>query len=152
MSAVSITGAVSEILHQKRERELRSTQPDESVLAATQRMNEHGIGALLVVEQGRLVGIFTERDVLRRVVAAELSPAATRVGEVMTTSIACCTPDTSIDDARNIFRQHRIRHLPVVNVHGEVQGLISIGDLNAYDAIHQEVTIHFLHEYLHGRV
>lgn len=145
-------GAVSDILQQKQERALRCTEPDETVLAATQRMNEHGIGALLVTDQGRLVGIFTERDVLRRVVAAELPPAATRVADVMTSSIACCTPDTSIDDARNIFRQHRIRHLPVVTAQGEVLGLISIGDLNAYDAIHQEVTIHFLHEYLHGRV
>lgn len=145
-------GAVSDILQQKQERALRCTEPDETVLAATQRMNEYGIGALLVTDQGRLVGIFTERDVLRRVVAAELAPAGTRVADVMTSSIACCTPDTSIDDARNIFRQHRIRHLPVVTASGEVLGLISIGDLNAYDAIHQEVTIHFLHEYLHGRV
>lgn len=145
-------GAVSEILQQKPEHALRYARPDETVLAATQRMNEHGIGALLVTEAGRLVGIFTERDVLRRVVAAELAPAATLVADVMTTAVACCMPDTPIDDARNIFRQHRIRHLPVVNAGGAVQGLISIGDLNAYDAIHQEVTIHFLHEYLHGRV
>lgn len=145
-------GAVREILQQKQARSLQCTRPDETVLTATQRMNEFSIGALLVMDQGRLVGIFTERDVLRRVVAAELAPAAVHVAEVMTTSIACCTPDSSVDDARNIFRQHRIRHLPVVNSQGEVQGLISIGDLNAYDAIHQEVTIHFLHEYLHGRV
>lgn len=145
-------GAVSEILLQKQENALRCTRPDDSVLRATQRMNEHGIGALLVMDQRRLVGIFTERDVLRRVVAAELAPATVRVAEVMTTEIVYCTPDTDIDDVRNIFRQHRVRHLPVVDEDGEVQGLISIGDLNAYDAVHQEVTIHFLHEYLHGRV
>ena len=144
--------AVSEILRQKQGSPLRSTQPDETVLAATHKMNEYSVGALLVMDQGHLVGIFTERDVLRRVVAAERDPAAVRVADVMTTAIACCTPDTTIDDARNIFRQHRIRHLPVVTAQGEAQGMISIGDLNAYDAIHQEVTIHFLHEYLHGRV
>ena len=145
-------GTVNEILQQKQGRPLRCTPPDATVLAATQQMNEHGIGALLVMDQGRLVGIFTERDVLRRVVAAELAPATVRVADVMTTAIACCTPDTPIDNARSIFSQHRIRHLPVVNAQGDAMGLISIGDLNAYDANHQEVTIHYLHEYLHGRV
>jgi CBS domain-containing protein len=145
-------GTVSEILQRKPEDALRCAKPDDTVLTATQRMNEHGIGALLVMDEGRLVGIFTERDVLRRVVAAELAPGKVRVADVMTTEIACCTLDTSIDDARNIFRQHRIRHLPVVNDLGDAEGVISIGDLNAYDANHQEVTIHFLNEYVYGRV
>ena len=69
----------------------------------------------------------------------------------MTTEVACCNPETSTDEARSIFRQYRIRHLPVVDENGKVQGLISIGDLNAHHSNHQEVTIHFLHEYLHGR-
>lgn len=145
-------GTVSEILQQKSESAIRCTRPEDTVLKATQHMNEHSIGALLVMDDGRLVGIFTERDVLRRVVAAELAPGTVRVAQVMTTEIACCTPDTSIDDARNILRQHRVRHLPVINDDGEAQGIISIGDLNAYDANHQEVTIHFLHEYVYGRV
>jgi CBS domain-containing protein len=145
-------GTVKEILNQKHGAPLRCARPDETVLAATQRMNEHGIGALLIMDQEHMVGIFTERDVLRRVVAAEFAPSAVRVGDVMTTEVACCTPETSIDDARRIFRQHRIRHLPVVNDQGQIQGLISIGDLNAYHANNQEVTIHYMHEYLHGRV
>lgn len=145
-------GNVTEILSQKQGARLQSTGPDKTVLAATQQMNEHGIGALLVMDdQQNLLGIFTERDVLRRVVAAELAPATVSVGEVMTTRIACCSPETSIDEARSIFRQHRIRHLPVVSSTGVVQGLISIGDLNAHYANHQEVTIHYMHEYLHGR-
>ncbi len=145
-------GTVSEILRQKQGSPLRNTRPDETVLAATQRMNEHGIGALLVMEQDRLVGIFTERDVLRRVVAAELAPATVLVADAMTKQVACCTPETTIDEARRIFSQHRIRHLPVVNTQGEIQGLISIGDLNAYHANNQEVTIHYMNEYLLGRV
>ena len=145
-------GTVSEILKQKQGSPLRSTRPDETVLAATQRMNEHGIGALLVMEQDRLVGIFTERDVLRRVVAAELPPATVLVADAMTKQVACCMPETSIDEARRIFSQHRIRHLPVVNGQGEIQGLISIGDLNAFHANNQEVTIHYMNEYLLGRV
>jgi len=146
-------GNVAEILSQKQGHRLQSTHPSETVLAATQKMNEHGIGALLVIDsQENLVGIFTERDVLRRVVAAELAPSEVPVSEVMTTEVAFCTPETSIDEARSIFRQYRIRHLPVVNANGEVQGLISIGDLNAYHTNHQAVTIHYLHEYMLGRV
>ena len=145
-------GSVSAILNQKEGQAIRCARPSDTVLAATQRMNEYSIGALLVIDEGRLVGIFTERDVLRRVVAAEHHPGRTLVVDVMTTEIAYCTPNTSIDDARNIFRQRRIRHLPVLDADGEVLGLISIGDLNAYDAQHQEVTIHYLHEYMHGRV
>ncbi len=143
---------VAEILSQKQSGRLHSTRPGETVLAATQQMNEYGIGALLVLDgEGNLLGIFTERDVLRRVVAAELAPSTVQVGEVMTTEVACCTPETSIDDARAIFRQRRIRHLPVISDDGEIQGLISIGDLNAHYTNHQEVTIHYMHEYLHGR-
>lgn len=146
-------GIVTDILNQKQGHRLQWTHPGETVLAATQKMNDHGIGALLVIdESGALVGIFTERDVLRRVVAAELPPAAVQVSEVMTCEVACCRPDTSIDDARNIFRQHRIRHLPVVDEDGSVLGLISIGDLNAHHTNHQEVTIHYLNEYMYGRI
>lgn len=145
-------GSVADILNQKQGQRLQWTHPNETVLAATQQMNEHSIGALLVIDDNEnLVGIFTERDVLRRVVAVERTPSTVTVGEVMTSNVACCRPETSTEDARSIFRQYRIRHLPVVNDRGAVQGLISIGDLNAHHTNHQEVTIHYLHEYLHGR-
>jgi CBS domain-containing protein len=143
---------ISEILAQKQARPVLSTRADETVLAATQRMNEHSVGALLVLDGGRVVGIFTERDVLRRVVAEERQPAAVKVGDVMTSQVACVTPETPVDDARNIMRQRRVRHLPVVNSQGTVQGVVSIGDLNAFHATNQEVALHFLQEYLHGRV
>ena len=104
-------GRVTDILSQKQTHSLQSTHPNETVLSATQKMNDHSIGALLVIDdEGNLVGIFTERDVLRRVVAVERAPSQIRVGEVMTTEVACCKPETSIDDARSIFRQYRIRH------------------------------------------
>jgi CBS domain-containing protein len=135
----------------KTSRAVYQIEHDSTVLAATQRMNEHSIGALLVTRDGQLCGIFTERDVLRRVVAAERSPAETRVAEVMTTNMACCSPETTIDDVRSMFKTHRIRHLPVVGGNGELVGMISIGDLNAHLANDREVTIHFLNEYLHGR-
>ena len=145
-------GSVTDILNQKQRHSLQSTHPHETVLSATQKMNEHSIGALLVIDdEENLVGIFTERDVLRRIVAVERAPSRVQVREVMTTEVAYCRPETSIEDARSIFRQYRIRHLPVVDDSGKVQGLISIGDLNAHHSNHQEVTIHFLHEYMLGR-
>ena len=145
-------GSVTDILNQKQRHSLQSTHPQETVLAATQKMNEHSIGALLVIDdEENLVGIFTERDVLRRIVAVERAPSRVQVREVMTSEVACCRPETSIDEARSIFRQYRIRHLPVVDDSGKVQGLISIGDLNAHHSNHQEVTIHFLNEYMLGR-
>jgi CBS domain-containing protein len=143
---------IADVLNRKQGVSLQSARPTDTVLAATKKMNDHGIGALLVMDDDeRLSGIFTERDVLRRVVAVELAPSAVKVCDVMTTQVACCTPDTSVVDAQNIFRQNRIRHLPVVSAQGEVLGLVSIGDLNAYHTDHQEVTIHYMHEYLHGR-
>jgi CBS domain-containing protein len=145
-------GTVYEILFQKPLRPLLTARPDETVLTATQRMNEHGVGALLIMESDCIVGIFTERDVLRRVVAEERLPSTVRVGEVMTREVACCTLDTSIDEAQNLMRQYRVRHVPVVDDDGEVQGILSIGDLNAYHASNQEVAIHFLQEYIYGRV
>jgi len=125
---------------------------NESVLNATRLMNDAGIGALVVTAEDRVVGMFTERDVLRRVVGAEREPAACSVGEVMTERVACCYPETDLRDARSVMKHHRIRHLPVIDQVGQLQGLISIGDLNAYDADDRETQIYFLQEYLYGRV
>ncbi|HET6425382.1 MAG TPA: CBS domain-containing protein [Planctomycetaceae bacterium] len=146
-------GCVADILREKPDQALHTIHPRASVLTATQQMNAAGIGAILVMDDDEmLVGIFTERDVLRRVIAAELLPASIPVGDVMTNEVACCAPETSVDDARSIFRQYRVRHLPVIDRDGNVVGLISIGDLNAHLSNHQEVTIHYLHEYMLGRV
>ena len=73
------------------------------------------------------------------------------VGEVMTERVACCSLDSTVDEVRSMMKTHRVRHLPVVNNTGELLGLVSIGDLNAYLANDREVTMHFLNEYLHGR-
>jgi CBS domain-containing protein len=123
-----------------------------SVVDAATVMNEHQVGSLVVSDDGRVVGIFTERDVLRRVVAERRDPAQTRVQEVMTAEIVCCTLETTIEEARGVMKNRRIRHLPVVDGDRRLLGLVSIGDLNAHEATAQEQTIYFLHEYLYGRV
>jgi CBS domain-containing protein len=127
-------------------------QASATVLEATHAMNDQKIGALVVKDGvGRVMGIFTERDVLRRVIAEERSPKSVRVGEVMTTDVVCCPPETDIDEASRIMRDRRVRHLPVCDGDGALLGLVSIGDLNAYHASTQEAQIHFLNEYVYGR-
>jgi CBS domain-containing protein len=123
-----------------------------SVLEAARFMTEHKIGALPVLDEERIVGMFSERDILQRVVAEGRDPTQTTVGDVMTVEVACCTPDTSLEEARGAIKNRRIRHLPVVDGDERLLGLISIGDLNAYQVAHQEQTIFLLNEYLYGRV
>ena len=126
--------------------------PSASVLQAALLMNEHRVGALVAVEDGRVVGMFTERDVLLRVVGERRDPEATRVGEVMTSPVVCCAPGTTVDEARGVMRDRRIRHLPVADPDGRLLGLVSIGDLNARLQAAQEQTVFLLTEYIHGRV
>jgi CBS domain-containing protein len=115
-------------------------------------MNQHKIGALVVMEDEHLSGIFTERDVLRRVVG-NLSPLAQiKVADVMTQEVMCCKPTTEIDEAGRIMRDCRVRHLPVCDEDGHLVGLLSIGDINAYHVRDQEATIRLMNEYIHGRV
>jgi CBS domain-containing protein len=123
-----------------------------TVLDAALVMNEHKIGALVVIDAGKVVGIFTERDVLQRVVAERRDPATLFVAEVMTEDVVCCDPAMPLDEASLVMKERRIRHLPVCGHEKELMGLISIGDINAQHVVHQERTIHYLHEYMHGRV
>lgn len=130
---------------------VHTTSPGATVLDAIEKMNEHGIGALVVTEGERVVGMFTERDVLRRVVSSGRSPNEILVAEVMTGEVVCCAPKEDLDEVRTVMKNRRIRHLPVCDSDGGLLGLISMGDLNAYDASNQEATIHFLNDYIYGR-
>ena len=122
-----------------------------SVLEATKQMNQAKVGALVVMEDGKVAGIFTERDVLRRVVAEERAPADLPVREVMTREVICCELETDLDEIASIMKQQRIRHIPVCGEGGKLLGMISIGDVNAHYASAQEQTIHFLNDYIYGR-
>lgn len=120
------------------------------VLDAARIMNQKRIGAVVVTEGPRVVGIFTERDILNRVVAAGREPNATKVGDVMTSPMAVCRRDTSVGECKAIMSQKRIRHLPVVE-EGKLYGLISTGDIMATEVDDQQATIEYLQEYLYGR-
>jgi CBS domain-containing protein len=139
---------VSELLRTKGA-SIQRIEPGRSVLDASRQMNLHRIGSLAVVEEGRLVGIITERDILTRVVAAELPPATTKVSEVMTSHVLVCEPCTSLDELRSLMRQRRIRHVPVVS-DGQLAGMVSIGDLNAAEARNLSQTISYLEAYISG--
>jgi predicted transcriptional regulator len=119
-------------------------------------MNTEHIGALLIIQNctasHKLVGIFTERDVLRRVVAAKRQPEHTKVSDVMTREIITCTADTPLDDLAELMRVKRIRHLPVLHKNESIAGFISIGDLNAYQAGYCELALQEAENYIHGRV
>ena len=122
-----------------------------SSLEAAMLMNQHKVGSLLVMDMEAVVGIITERDLLQRVLVELRDPAQTTVGEVMTQEVLCCQPHTTIEEARAAMKNRRVRHLPVVDDAGRLHGLISIGDLNAFEAFSQEQTIHVMTEYIHGR-
>ncbi len=131
---------------------VHSISLDATVLEATQKMNRHRIGSLMVTQGDHIIGIVSERDILTRVVAEEKSPRHVTVGEVMTSDVVVVSPDTSLEDASTIMQSRRVRHLPVCDSEGRLQGLISIGDLNARHASDQQVTLSYLHDYLYGRV
>jgi CBS domain-containing protein len=126
--------------------------PTATVLEAVEQMNLHRCGGIMVMDQGKVRGIFTERDVLRRVVGQRRDPASTAVSEVMTKDLICCSPETDIDEISYIMLEKRVRHLPVCDQDGDLLGMISIGDVNAFHAHHQQATISYLSEYIYGRV
>lgn len=122
---------------------------DASALDAARLMNDRRVGSVIVVDYaGRVLGMFTERDVLTRIVAERRDPAGTFIDGVMTTGPIVCRENTPIADLRRAMREHRIRHVPVVDDEGVAIGLVSIGDLNAHDARELHDTVTYLEEFI----
>jgi len=140
---------VQDLLREKGKRVV-SISFDATVRQAAEVMNDHHVGALIVLDDRGVAGIFTERDVLRRVVAPGLDPGRVVVGKVMTAPIVYVNPHTKLDEVRAVFRDQRIRHLPVLDDRGRIVGMISIGDLNAHRLDDQAVTIAYMEQYIHG--
>jgi predicted transcriptional regulator len=109
-------------------RPLNSVHPDTSVTDAIRLMSEQKIGAILVIEDEHLAGIFTERDALNKVLAAGIDPLTIKVSDVMTKEPICVDPSTTVEEAMGIVTHRRFRHLPVVH-NGKVVGIVSSGDL-----------------------
>ncbi len=123
--------------------------PEASVYDAIAKMVEFNIGALVVKDGTRFVGIFTERDYLARVTLKDRQPRTTNVREVMTARVICVETDKILPDCMGIMTREHIRHLPVVEG-GDVVGMISIGDLVKHLANEHEIEIRYLTEYIHG--
>lgn len=123
--------------------EVVSVPPTATVHEAARRMNERSIGGLVVLADGVLTGIFTERDVLRRVVVPGRPPAGTTVAEVMTTPVITCSASTRIEECAELMTSRRIRHLPVVD-DGALGGMVTIGDLLAFQLRDQQATIEYM--------
>jgi len=128
--------------------EVISVRPADTVLHAANLMNEKAIGGLLVLEGPEPVGIFTERDVLRRIVAPGRNPAETLVGEVMTAPVTVAGPELSTDECAALMTERRIRHLPVRDGNG-LAGVVTIGDILAYQVREQQATIAQMTNYLY---
>lgn len=124
-----------------------SVAPDQTVLDAAHLMNDKGIGGVVVLKDGTLAGIFTERDIMRRVVAAGRDPAATHIRDVMTTECATITADVQVAVCRAMMSTRRIRHLPVVHEGGLI-GMVTSGDILAFEVAQAEAQIEQLEKYV----
>jgi CBS domain-containing protein len=127
---------------------LTTVTPEDTVLAAARLMSERDVGAALVLEQGKLVGMFTERDCLQKMVAAGRDPATTKVREVMSQRVRYATPDLEVSEGLALMTERFFRHLPVLDENQNLLGIVSIGDLVKAKISEQEFIIEQLERYI----
>jgi CBS domain-containing protein len=126
---------------------LLSIAPSMSVFEALQKMAEFDVGALVILDEGRLVGIFSERDYARKLILHGKSSKETRVEEIMTTRVVCIGPDRSAEECMALMTDKRVRHLPVLE-DKKVVAVISIGDVVREMIEDQKHTIEQLEQYI----
>ena len=141
---------VAEILKTKPDAQIYSVAPSDSVLAALQLMADKGIGALLVLQDGAIVGIFTERDYARKVVLHGRASGDTPVREVMTHAVRFVRPGQSSEQCMALMTEKRVRHVPVMDG-PSVLGVVSIGDMVKVLVAERESVIHGLENYIVAR-
>ncbi|KRB94207.1 CBS domain-containing protein [Noviherbaspirillum sp. Root189] len=141
--------SVSQILKNKSNTQVYTVTPTTTVLDAIKLMAERGIGALLVMEGEKIVGIVTERDYARKVVLKGRASNETPVRDIMTTSVMYVRPDTTNEQCMALMTENRLRHLPVIE-NEKLVGLISIGDLVADIISEQQFIIEQMEHYIRG--
>ena len=141
---------VAEILKEKGDQAVHSIGPDASVYDAVALMAQKNIGALLVMEGERIVGMLSERDYARKVVLLARSSKDTRLREIMTPSVIYVRPHQSSEECMAVMTENRVRHLPVLDDEGRLVGLISIGDLVKGIISEQKFIIEQLQHYIAG--
>jgi CBS domain-containing protein len=135
----TMKGTVGELLQNKGS-DIWSINPQASVYTALQIMAEKNVGALLIIENGRLVGIFSERDYSRKVILKGRTSKGTKVRELMTQIVLYVTPEMKINECMAVMTAKRIRHLPVLK-DSQLVGIVSIGDVVKSIISEQEITI-----------
>ncbi len=140
---------VGQILQVKQDRTVYNISPTALVLDAIRLLAEKGIGALLVTQDEQIVGIFTERDYVRKVDVLGRSPETTWVKDIMSTPVMYVSLDQSNEECMALMTENRLRHLPVLDK-GELVGIISIGDLVKDIISEQQFIIDQLERYIHG--
>ncbi len=142
--------SVNNILKQKTQG-IFSVAPDDTVYDAIAMMAEKEVGALLVLDAGRTVGIVSERDYTRKVILKDKSSKQAHVQEIMTTNVVSVTPEIEIDECVALMKKHHIRHLPVYE-DGAATGMLSLRDLFSAIIDEQANTIEQLEHYVRGEV
>ncbi len=133
----------------KKGHEVLSVSPDNSVFDAIKEMADRDVGSVVVINDGKPVGIFTERHYARKVFLEGRASPTTRVGDIMETRVACAWPEQTVDECMAVMTEKRVRHLPVLH-HKKLVGLISIGDLVKSKIADQEFAIEQLVDYVRG--
>jgi CBS domain-containing protein len=146
---MKLSDTIALVLKSKDRNRVLSVSPDQSVYEAIEKMAEHGIGALLVIFNDRLVGILSERDYARKVILMGHSSKETPIRQIMTTPVVFVTPQQNVDECLAIMTNHHFRHLPVVQDE-TVVGVVSIGDLVKWVISGQAQTIQELEGYITG--
>ena len=134
-------------LLKKRDAANWSLNPDDSVFDALQHMANHNVGAMMVMQQDRLVGVLSERDYTRKIALAGKSSRETKVKDIMTANVLTVSPQTRTRDCMALMSQNKIRHLPIVDA-GKVLGMISIRDIMDDIIADHELTISQLQSYI----
>ncbi len=122
--------------------------PNTTVLEAVQAMERDAVGAVAVVEGGQLLGMFTERDVMLRVVLKQRNPSQTKVGDVMTSPVETTTDDISEEEALTQMIERHIRHFPIVGKNGELMGVLSIRNVLEHQIDILSRQLHSMDQYL----